>query len=161
MNSLMSGMGGMGGMGMDSGSGGMFVADNQSLARTYWYIIAAIVGFACLLKGLQALESSNRSVLSTLLSLRGVASVRGCTEKETDGDILLAENGQRERFQFPIPRDPATSGPKHTQRSLPSQEKSRILRHSPSVMHGGSGQPLRRWANRWWWLRIWLSSRCS
>lgn len=64
MASMMSDMGGMG---MDSSDGGMFVAYNQFLARTYWYIVAAVVGCACLFKGLNVLEVSNRSVISPLM----------------------------------------------------------------------------------------------
>ena len=62
MASMMSGMSGMTGMGMDSSSGGMFLAHNQLLARTYWYIIAAMVGFACFLRSLRAIDISYRSV---------------------------------------------------------------------------------------------------
>ena len=60
MASMMSGMSGMSGMGMDSSTGGMFLAHNQLLARTYWYIIAVMVGCACFLKLLRAMDFSYR-----------------------------------------------------------------------------------------------------
>jgi hypothetical protein len=45
----MDGMDGMAGMGMDggmdSGSVGLFYDENTMIARTYWFIIAAFVGF--------------------------------------------------------------------------------------------------------------------
>ncbi len=64
MASLMSGMSGMG---MDSSSGGMFVGQNQYLAHTYWYIIAAIVAFLCLLNVVRTVDVSYRLVLPALL----------------------------------------------------------------------------------------------
>ena len=70
MASMMSGMSDMSGMGMDSGSGGVFVAHNQDIARTYWYIIAAFVGCACLLKVIRVLDYANRSVDSAFMSQR-------------------------------------------------------------------------------------------
>ena len=47
---------------MDMGSDGMFRQVNQTLARSYWYLVAAISGFAILLKGIEAVESWSRSV---------------------------------------------------------------------------------------------------
>jgi hypothetical protein len=49
----MSGMSGMEGMGMDSASDPMFRPYNQMLAEAYWYIIAGVVGFLLLLKGIE------------------------------------------------------------------------------------------------------------
>ena len=59
----MDGMSGMEGMGMDTGSDGMFRPVNQKIARSYWYIVAALFIFALLLKGLEATESWSRLVL--------------------------------------------------------------------------------------------------
>ena len=67
MASLMGGMSDMGGMGMDSGSSGMFTTENQQLAHIYWYIIAAVVACAGLLKVVQVLDHANRSVQSRVL----------------------------------------------------------------------------------------------
>ena len=55
-------MSSMEGMGMDMGSDGMFRQVNQTLARTYWYLVAAIFGFAMFFKGIEAVESWSRSV---------------------------------------------------------------------------------------------------
>ena len=62
-SSSMSGMDGMEGMSMDMGSDGMFRPVNQKIARSYWYIVAALFAFALLLKGLGAIESWSRLVL--------------------------------------------------------------------------------------------------
>ena len=59
----MDGMSGMEGMSMDMGSDGMFRSVNQKIARSYWYIVAALFAFALLLKGLEAVESWSRLVL--------------------------------------------------------------------------------------------------
>ncbi len=48
-------MSSMAGMGMDMGSGGVFLPHNKSLARTYWYLVAASVIVACILKATSAL----------------------------------------------------------------------------------------------------------
>lgn len=48
-------MSSMAGMGMDMGSGGVFLPHNKSLARTYWYLVAACVVMACILKATGAL----------------------------------------------------------------------------------------------------------
>ncbi len=52
---------------MDSGSSGMFTTENQQLAHIYWYIIAAVVACAGLLKVVQVLDHANRSVQSRVL----------------------------------------------------------------------------------------------
>jgi len=48
-------MSSMAGMGVDMGSGGVFLPHNKSLARTYWYLVAACVVVACILKATSAL----------------------------------------------------------------------------------------------------------
>ena len=60
----MSSMDGMGidGMGMDTGSDGMFRTVNQMIARIYWYLVAAFIASALLVKGIGAIESRSRSV---------------------------------------------------------------------------------------------------
>ena len=60
--SSLEGTSGMEGMGMDMGSDGMFRPVNQTLARTYWYLVAAFFASALLLKGVGAIESWSRSV---------------------------------------------------------------------------------------------------
>ena len=60
--SSLNGMSSMEGMGMDMGSDGMFRPVNQMLARTYWYLIAAFLASAWLMKGVGAFESRSRSV---------------------------------------------------------------------------------------------------
>jgi hypothetical protein len=53
-------MSSMAGMGMDMGSGGVFLPHNKSLARTYWYLVAACVVVACMLKATSALMVRSR-----------------------------------------------------------------------------------------------------
>lgn len=59
----------MSGMGMDMGSEGMFLPYNQMLARTYWYLIAAVFLFACLLSGINAYETWSRLVSHRLTEI--------------------------------------------------------------------------------------------
>ena len=61
----LDGMSSMEGTGMDMGSDGMFRPVNQVLARTYWYLVAAFFAFALCLKGIEAIESWSRSVVSS------------------------------------------------------------------------------------------------
>ena len=58
--SSMDDMSSMGGMSMDMGSDGMFRLVNQTIARTYWYLVAAFFACALLLKGVEAVESWSR-----------------------------------------------------------------------------------------------------
>ena len=51
-----------GGSGMDMGPSGMFRHHNQSLARIYWYLIAACTVSAILLKFSGIIETWRRSV---------------------------------------------------------------------------------------------------
>ena len=51
------------GMGMDmSADSGAFVATNSSLARSYWYIIASVLGFTAILRIFQIAETRTRCV---------------------------------------------------------------------------------------------------
>lgn len=51
------------GMGMDMSSDSVaFVDTNSSLARSYWYIIAAVLGFTALLRVFQIAEARTRLV---------------------------------------------------------------------------------------------------
>lgn len=51
------------GMGMDmSSDSAAFVDTNSSLARSYWYIIAAVLGFTALLRIFQIAEARTRLV---------------------------------------------------------------------------------------------------
>ena len=52
----------MGGSGMDMDSGGMFKEHNQSLARTYWYLVAACAAVGSSFKILRILDLQLRSV---------------------------------------------------------------------------------------------------
>lgn len=61
MSELMS-MSDSGGMGMDMGSSDIFRPHNQSLARTYWYIIAACIFFAVVLRVVSVFGAWSRSV---------------------------------------------------------------------------------------------------
>ncbi len=54
-------MGGMS-MGMSMGSSSGFYATNSALARSYWYIIAGVLGFALLLRILDFIQRRIRSV---------------------------------------------------------------------------------------------------
>ena len=56
----MSGMDMSGGM--DSSSDPMFRSFNQALAEDYWYIIAGILGFIVLLRGVDYYQTWSRSV---------------------------------------------------------------------------------------------------
>jgi hypothetical protein len=56
-------MSSMDGMGMDSASSPMFRPYNQMLARGYWYIIAGVVGFLLLLRGIEYYEVWARQVV--------------------------------------------------------------------------------------------------
>ena len=47
---------------MDMGSNPMFRPYNQTLAKCYWYIIAALVGFILLLRAVEHLEIRSRLV---------------------------------------------------------------------------------------------------
>lgn len=51
----------MGGMVMSSDSAA-FVKTNSSMGRSYWYIIAAVLGFTALLRILQIAETRTRLV---------------------------------------------------------------------------------------------------
>ena len=53
-------MSSMDGMGMDMGSDDMFRSHNQKLARAYWYLVAAVFVFACILSFLGAFETWSR-----------------------------------------------------------------------------------------------------
>ena len=64
----MASMSGMSGMGMDMSTGGMFLADNQMLARTYWYIVAACLVAAGLFRLITFLVVQSRSVSPRLES---------------------------------------------------------------------------------------------
>lgn len=51
------------GMGMDmSSDSAAFVDTNSSMARSYWYIIAAVLGFTALLRIFQIAETRTRFV---------------------------------------------------------------------------------------------------
>jgi len=60
----MSGMDGSNGigMGMDMGMGSSDMSRpyNQSLARTYWYLVATLFLLACLLRGVSVVEARSR-----------------------------------------------------------------------------------------------------
>lgn len=52
------------GMGMDMSSDSVaFVGTNSSIARSYWYIIAAVLGFTALLRIFQIVETRAKLVL--------------------------------------------------------------------------------------------------
>lgn len=56
------------GMGMDmSSDSAAFVKTNSSMARSYWYIIAAVLGFTALLRVVQIAEARTRLVLFPML----------------------------------------------------------------------------------------------
>lgn len=55
------------GMGMDmSSDSAAFVDTNSSIARSYWYIIAAVLGFTALLRIFQIVETRAKLVLPSL-----------------------------------------------------------------------------------------------
>jgi len=52
---------------MDHGSTeGPFVATNSSMARSYWYIIASILGFTLILRIVHIIEARTRFVARSL-----------------------------------------------------------------------------------------------
>lgn len=53
-------MSSMAGMGMDMGSSGAFLPYNRRLARIYWYLVAAFIVMACLLKAISAFMTCSR-----------------------------------------------------------------------------------------------------
>jgi hypothetical protein len=61
----------MSGMDMSMSDSSGFVVTNSALARSYWYIIAGIVGFCFLLRVLDHIQTRIRSVpfLNILLNL--------------------------------------------------------------------------------------------
>ena len=59
----MSGMMGMGGM--DSDGSGLFTPENIGIARTFWYIVAAVVGFLALLRILRIIVARWRYALTS------------------------------------------------------------------------------------------------
>jgi hypothetical protein len=68
----MSGMdmSGMSGMGMDSGSASTFQPTNMWLARTYWYLIVAAVGFGLFVNMMTRGNEFLRFVSCFVLQLR-------------------------------------------------------------------------------------------
>lgn len=55
--------------GMDSSSDFMFRPVNQAYAEDYWYIIAAILGFILLLRGVDYYQTWSRSAISLHIHL--------------------------------------------------------------------------------------------
>ena len=98
----MDGMSGMEGMSMDMGSDGMFRSVNQKIARSYWYIVAALFMFALLLKSLEAIESWSRLV-SILPTDRGLWSRATCIESNLTRFSKV--NGLPEYFLYLTLRD--------------------------------------------------------
>lgn len=69
------------GMGMDmSSDSAAFVDTNSSMARSYWYIIAAVLGFTALLRVFQIAETRTRLVSPQVLTAaHGAAQYVGIT----------------------------------------------------------------------------------
>lgn len=64
--------------GMDMGSATMFAAHNSALARSYWYIIAGILGFAFLLRCVGFLQTIMRVRLSQSRAVRYPTQPQDC-----------------------------------------------------------------------------------
>jgi hypothetical protein len=62
-------MSSMQGMGMDSASDPMFRPYNQVIARGYWYIIAGVVGFLLLLRGVEYYQTWSRYAVERFIFL--------------------------------------------------------------------------------------------
>jgi hypothetical protein len=73
------------GMGMDmSSDSAAFVDTNSSMARSYWYIIAAVLGFTALLRIFQIAETRTRLVAPLPLPFTATRTVKQRWEPPSD-----------------------------------------------------------------------------
>lgn len=135
--SSMHGMSSMEGMGMDMGSNGMFRPVNQTIARTYWYLVAAFFASALLLKGAGAIESWSRLVPYPTLS----AAISGLSAIAMANNLIcsIQVNEHPARFPSLTQRDLETLHPKHMRRHSQFSENCPILKWSVSLRQAWRG----------------------
>lgn len=129
--SSMDGMSSMEGMGMDMGSDGMFRPVNQTIARTYWYLVAAFFASALLLKGVGAIESWSRLVPYPTLP----AAISGPSAIAMRNKLICSfqVNDHPARFPSLTQRDLGTLHPKRMRRHSQFSERYPILKWSVSI----------------------------